>query len=427
MADLARSIGPWRGAGMMLSIVLGAGLITLPGLAAQAVGQAAPLVWLVCAVVALPLLAVFAIVGRLHPDAGGVPSVMHRAFGDGAFVAATFLFLGAVAVGLPSIAITGGHYAAAAFGGPVHLYAAGLLVAAMAANLLSAELSGRLNGAVASVVVVVLVGVAALGWQAVSPDWRVLQVAPAEMPDIALLGAAFMMVFFAFTGWEVASNLGGEVRDPERNIPRAMALSFAVAVALYLVLALVVAAAGPMAAVEAPFAAILGAAHGAAGRAAMSVVALILVFANLSAAIWAVSRMVYAAGRERLLPGAVARVSRGRPLVAVLLTTGCLLAVTGLAAAGLLDLAALLALAGQNFLLLYAGAAAALFVLSEAPSHRGLALSALLLVAALMVARGAEGLVYPGLLIGAGLAVSACRRRLVRAEDEPAHADTAPV
>ena len=104
-----------------------------------------------------------------------------------------------------------------------------------------------------------------------------------------------------------------------------------------------------------------------------------------------------------------------------------MLAVTGLAAAGLLDLAALLALAGQNFLLLYAGAAAALFVLSEAASHRGLALSALLLVATLMVARGAEGLVYPGVLVGAGLLVSAWRRRVARLEPEPATADTAPV
>ena len=56
MADLNKSIGLWQGTGMMLNIVLGAGLLTLPGLALMVAGDAALTIWIACALAAAPLL-----------------------------------------------------------------------------------------------------------------------------------------------------------------------------------------------------------------------------------------------------------------------------------------------------------------------------------------------------------------------------------
>ena len=44
MAELSRSLTVWRGTAILLNIVLGAGLLTLPGLAIGSLGAAAPLV-----------------------------------------------------------------------------------------------------------------------------------------------------------------------------------------------------------------------------------------------------------------------------------------------------------------------------------------------------------------------------------------------
>lgn len=396
---------------MMLNIVLGAGLLTLPGLAAQSAGSASILVWAVCALAALPLLLIFVLLGRDYPDAGGLASMMQHAFGPVGYVPCTFVFLGAVAVGLPAIAMTGGYYAAAAVGGSPHLYAGLLILLAMLGNLASPEIASRINTSIASVIVVVLVGITVLGWMVVEPDWGTFRGAPSEPPDLATLGLVFMMVFFAFTGWEVAANLGGEFRDPRRNIPIAMALSFLLAVGLYLALSIVVVASGPVGADEAPFARIFGAEFGPGGARAMSVVSVVIIYANLSAALWAVSRMVYSAARERLLFACFARVTKGVPLNAVVLTTTVLLLVTLLSHAGLLDLGRLLAVAGQNFLLLYGGAAAALIQLSDKRWHRRLGWWSLLLVTVLMAGRGVDGLYYPALLVGAGLAVAFVRMR----------------
>ncbi len=392
---------------MMLSIVLGAGLLALPGLAAQTAGSGALYVWLACAAVSVPLLVVFAVVGRLHPDAGGIAAIMKKAFGNVGYAPATFLFLGAVSVGLPSIALVGGEYASAAFGMSSHLVAIVLIAGAAAVNLVSSRLANRITTGLASAVILVLVLLAVFGWQATEPSLE--QVLATEVPEIAVFGLTFMMVFFAFTGWEVAANLAGEFRDPRKDLPLAMAMSFAVAVILYLVLAWIVAAAGPSAASGAPFTAILRDAYGEIAAWSVSFVAILLIFANLSAAIWAVSRMLYSAATENMITSRIARTSSGIPVPAILLTAAILISVTFLAYSGAMDLEDLLATAGMNFLLLYAGAAAALAKLSWLWSHRLLSGVSMLVVLALILGRGVEHLVYPTALIGLGLLMSARR------------------
>lgn len=402
MADLNRSIGLWQGTGMMLSIVLGAGLLALPGLAAQTAGSAALTIWLVCAAVSIPLLYVFAIVGRDHPDAGGIAAVIKKAFGIKGYAPATLLFLGAVAVGLPSIALVGGQYAEAALGVSAHLAAICLILGAMALNLLSTRLVNLMSSGLSIAVVAVLLVLAILGWLAVSPGWS--HATTSTMPSLSVFGATFMMVFFAFTGWEVASNLAGEFRNPKRDFPLAMALSFVIAVALYLVLVIIVAAAGSEAATEAPFTVIMMQGYGTLAAQFVSCIAVLLIFANLSAAVWAVSRMVYSAADERLLPGAFAKLSEGIPTRAVVITSFVLVSVTLFSYTGALDLGDLLSIAGMNFLLLYAGAAAALCKLSNTGMHRALSLGSIAIVALLVFGRGLEHLVYPAILAGIAIA-----------------------
>lgn len=405
MSELNKAIGAWRGTAMMLNIVLGAGLLTLPGLAVKTAGADALSVWVISAFVAVPLLVVFAILGRNYPDAGGIAAFVKNAFGDFGYAAATFLFLGAVAVGLSGIALTGGHYAAATIGGPPALYGALLILGATGANLVSAELAARINAALASVILIILVAIAVACWWAVKPDLS-QSVAELGLPNAGTFGVTFMMVFFAFTGWEVSANLSGEFKYPRKHFPIAMAASFIIAVVLYLVLALIVASAAPEAASEAPFAVILGGEFGPGGNLIVSAVSVLLIFANLSAAIWAVSRMVYSGATERLLPAVFSRLERGVPLRAVLVTTCVLLAVVSFTAVGYLNLEGLLGAAGLNFLLLYAAAAAALVRLSPKVSHASLGAFCVAVVLGLIFARGMTSMMYPAaLVLCAGIAV----------------------
>src|SRR5947209_4643472 len=124
---LTKSLGLFRGTALMMNIVIGAGLLTLPGLAIKIAGANAFAAWVLCAASAFPLLAVFIVLGSRYPQAGGISAYAQRAFGRFGGLAASLLFLGAVIFGLPSIALTGGHYLSAIFGGTPHLFALGLL------------------------------------------------------------------------------------------------------------------------------------------------------------------------------------------------------------------------------------------------------------------------------------------------------------
>ena len=243
MSDqLTKSLGVFRGAALMLSIVIGAGLLTLPGIAIRSAGDHAFLAWIVCALAALPLLGVFIVLGGRYPEAGGISAYARRAFGPFGARTAAALFLGAVVFGLPSIALTGGHYLATLSGGSAHAYALILLVAAVVPHLLPREGASRAISWIASTVLVAIILfliAGAAGLQPQAPGAGVLPAGGWSSLDLALLAAPFMMLFFAFTGWEVGAGIAEEFKNPQRDYPLAMILSFGLATALYLALSLI--------------------------------------------------------------------------------------------------------------------------------------------------------------------------------------------
>ncbi len=245
----------------------------------------------------------------------------------------------------------------------------------------------------------------------------------------ATYAAAFVMVFFAFTGWEIAAHLSEEFHDPLRDVPRAMLLSFVIAVGFYLGLAFIVGKSGLDGNFESPFAAIFANHYGAAAGRAVAAIAIVLIFANLSAAIWAVSRMVFSAAREGLLPASLAATRDGTPIRAVLAVVGTLLGAIALAAGGILPLQALLEYSGQNFLILYGVAAAVLFFARPDGGTRLVAGLALLAVLGILALRDPGALLYPLALVAISFLVSRAldrpqRNGLARPAEVPP--DTAP-
>ncbi|UMG91435.1 hypothetical protein [Nocardioides sp. TF02-7] len=66
-----RGLSVPQGAALTLGAVLGTGVISLPGLAAEAAGPASLVAWLGLVVLSVPLAATFAALGARHPDGGG--------------------------------------------------------------------------------------------------------------------------------------------------------------------------------------------------------------------------------------------------------------------------------------------------------------------------------------------------------------------
>jgi len=412
MSELKKPLTLISGTSLILNIVIGAGLLSLPGLAFKQAGDFALLSWIVCALVSLPLLAIFILLGRKYPNAGGVAHFTKIAFGSNGYMAASLVFLGAVAFGLPSIALTGGYYAAGLFGGSPHLIALIILAAAAIMHLLSSTLIARINTAMSAVIIATMFSLIAIGYYSIDPQSsaNAVKIVP-EINSIPIIFAPFMMIFFAFTGWEIAAGLSEEFKNPKRDFALAMITSFVLAVTLYLSIAYIIQKSDISSSFETAFAQIASNALGVSGQITISLIATLIIFANLSAAIWAVSRLIFSLSRETFLPKVLQKTSNGSPYLAMSLTTSVIAGVIILDWSGYLGLEFMLALAGQNFLVLYGVAATAYFCVSKALWKRLLASMTVVIVVTLVAAQGLLS-VYPISLMVIGIIIAQLGKRI---------------
>ena len=155
-AGLQKTIGLYGAVALALGIVIGAGMLSLPGLVYREAGGWAVWAWVLDALLVLPLLFVFALLGRRFPSAGGVAGFVGAAF-PGLKVGCSYLLVGTFSLGLPAIALTGAGYVASSFGVTVAesgLWPITAIAAAIVAGVLGmAWLGGKFAGAVQNIVV----------------------------------------------------------------------------------------------------------------------------------------------------------------------------------------------------------------------------------------------------------------------------------
>ena len=406
-AELRKVLTVSQAVGLALTIVVGSGLLVLPGLAHQKAGGAAVYVWLLDLALVVPLLAIFAQLGAKWPSAGGIAGFLQNAFSRRFAAAAEILLIGTFGLGIPAIALTGGQYCAALVGAENIAIPAAvlLLLAAAAVNLRGASVSGNIQRALAFSLcaVLLLVALAALMFGDHSAGAKVAPPFSAETWKSALPVAG--LVFFAFTGWEMLSFTAEEYRNPRRDFPLAVGLSFVVVAALYLLVALAAQLTLPRDNPQtetAPLSALLEGVVGPAGGHFVSATAVVIVLANLIGAMWAASRLIFSSAREGLLPAFLSALDfRQTPRASTILCAAIFIAVLGLNAAGLLGLDDMLRLAGQNFFLLYALSVAAYLKTAETLRARILGAASLLVSVAMMGVFGAE-MLYPLALLAAG-------------------------
>ena len=397
---------------MSVTIVVGAGLLTLPGLSYAQAGRLGHLPWLLMSVLMLPLLAVFAFFARRHPSAGGVVGYIRLSLGPRLGAASEAIVIGTFSLGLPAIALIGATYLQQTLPGlPVGATAIGMVTIGLLFGMFGLRVSGAIQTAIATLIVLGLLGLCA-GYWLHAPSDNGPDVFPLAgngvLPMDALLGvlSALPLVLFAYTGWEITAFLAEDMRDPARNLPRSIWASFVIVTLLYVFVAWTVASAAT--ADDgwrlAPIARLADSWLGVAGLRLTGIIATLLILANVTGAFLSTSRALFSAGRDGLLPQALAQVDgRGLPVRAML--TGWVLYVVVILVTQTsgLGVETLLQLAGQNFFVLYLLAAVGYTRLQQRTGPRLLGLVAILLVLAMMSLFSLPGVLYCGALALLGL------------------------
>jgi basic amino acid/polyamine antiporter, APA family len=415
--ELRRELGLREAVTLGVGGTVGGGIFVLVGEAAGLAGPAALAAFVLAFTASLLIALPYAELACRLPLAGGgyafARQVLGRHWGFlmGWGYAGAYVFVsGYVTVGF-------GGYLQAVTGLPAAAGAIALVAGCTVLNLLGVKLSGR---AQAVVVLVAMGGLAALVLWGL-PAVRLGRLVPFAPNGAQGVFQATLVAFLSLGGFDMVAAAGEEVRQPERNLPRAILITLAGVVGLYLLIALVALGSVPasrLGASPAPLAEAASAFGGDAARRLIVCCALLTTAATANAVLVVTSRVVFAMARDKLLPSRLAAVhpATGTPVPAVL-ACGLLLAVV--AALGTVRFAA--AAGGFLYVLHFVPPLIALVLLRRrpgggrpaftVPAPRVLLPLAFAATAALVVASGRTGLVAGGAWLLAGLAVHALWNR----------------
>lgn len=220
-------------------VMIGAGIFALTGQMARMTGALFPLAFLAAAVVVSFSAYSYIKISNAYPSAGGIGMYLHKAYGNRlptAFNALLMYF--SMVIAQSFLARTFGAYTMQLFGGDesghmVPILGVSLILAAFLINLLgnrfiqgTAFFIGILK--IGGILVFGLVGI----WVAdsVSLDFST---AGGDAGTIGNFFGATALGILAFKGFTTITNSGAEVKDPHRNVGRAIVISIAACVVIY--------------------------------------------------------------------------------------------------------------------------------------------------------------------------------------------------
>lgn len=329
--QLRRALGLRQAVAIGVGGTVGGGIFVLVGVAAGQAGPAALLAF-GAAFVAAGLIALpYAELACRLPLAGGGYAYVRQVLGP------RWGFLMGWGYWGGYLLISG--YVTLGFGGYLHAVtglapAAGavlIVAAATGLNLLGVRISGGVQAVVVAVAISGLV---------VFTAWGLPHADLSNLRPFAPFGAygvfvAALVAFLSFGGFDMVAAAGEEIQDPERNLPRAVLLTLGLVLVLYVAVSFVALAAIPalaLGASPAPLADAAAAFGGGAGQRLVVAAALLTTAATTNAVLVVTSRIVFAMGRDSLLPTWLGAVSprTGAPARAVALNGALLGAVGGL-------------------------------------------------------------------------------------------------
>ncbi|TFH04157.1 MAG: amino acid permease, partial [Methanosarcina sp.] len=235
-----RSMGLWATASIGVGAMVGAGIFSIFGTAVLISGNAVYISFIIAGVVALLSTYSYAKMGVRYPSAGGPVEFLLKGFGDGILSGGLNLLLWVGYVFGLALYAKGFSYYAVTFlpagSAPVweNVFATAIILVFTAINFVGAKAVGKSELFIVSIKVGILLLFAVAGLFYMNPANLSVSAWPAS--GNLFFGAG--MVFLAYQGFGLITNAAEDMKDPEKNLPRALYLSVGLVIIIYVLVSL---------------------------------------------------------------------------------------------------------------------------------------------------------------------------------------------
>src|SRR4051812_11409297 len=330
---LARRLGLFDATMIVMGGIVGSGIFINPSVVARVVHTPflMLLAWVAGGAVALAGAFVYAELAARRPEVGGQYAYLREAFHPSvAFLYGWALLLVVQTGGMAAVAVTFARYFSELTGATLpHWMTAALTLALLTiVNCLGVRSGSNVQSVLMVLKIAAIAALVAVGvFGVASPHAMVegpLLDRPASLELLVAFGAAMTPVMFAYGGWQTASFVAGEMREPRRDLPRGLLLGVCGVITLYVLVnyaCLRVLGAEGLAATETPASAVMRLALGPRGATFIALGIAISTLGFLSQSMLTAPRVYFAMAEDGLFFRAVGTVNETTraPVVAIAL------------------------------------------------------------------------------------------------------------
>ncbi len=328
--ELVRDLGVSQAGAVVVGTIIGSGIFLVPAEMMQAVGSAklVYLAWFVGGLLSFFGALTYAELGAMKPQAGGEYVYVRDGYGPLAgflyawtwFVIAKPASIATITTGL--VRILGTFPAFSFFTDHIvnwpfvvtygQLFAIGATIAISVLNYLGIKKAGEFQLIFTLLKVFTILGIVLIGFSYRAGSWiHFAGVFAGAKGGIAGFMAALVAALWAYDGWNDLNMVAGEIRQPERNIPRALIIGVATVGALYMLVNAAVQFVLPASTIgisARPASDAIGIVLGPLGAGIVSAAMALSMLVTLNGTIMSGARVPYAVARDRYFFSVLAEV-----------------------------------------------------------------------------------------------------------------------
>jgi basic amino acid/polyamine antiporter, APA family len=329
---LLRQVGLFDATMIVMGGIIGAGIFINPYVVAQQLHTPVLIlsVWIVGGVVAILGAFIYAELAARMPRVGGQYAYLREAFHPIAgFLYGWVLLLVIGAGGMAAVTVTFARYLLELTGWQIkeRTIVALTLAVLTVVNCLGVRLGSRVQSVLMVLKIAAIAMLIAAGLFLVPAPHPLFHPVLDRRPSLDLvtaIGAAMVPVLFAFGGWQTANFIAAEMKEPKRNLPRALVMGVAGVIVLYVGVNFVcVRALGPqgLAATRVPATAVMRIGMGDVGVRLIALGITVSTLGFLSQSILTQPRVYFAMAHDKLFFQSVTKVTERThvPVVAIIL------------------------------------------------------------------------------------------------------------